>query len=749
ITIFLFLLQVHLVLSINTSTSSSSSSSSSATTRLFPSSLPSRCPSPPCVCHVDSAQRKYVTCVSSSLDAVPVGKMDPGTSILNITAPSPQGPFNSITLGRLFYRLPLLTEVHITRSQLPAIGHSTFCPSALACSMQSCNSSLRLLNLSSNSLALLRGDDFNCLSSLEILDLSENLLSEPPSAVFRGLVSLETLRLGRNRLASLVPLMFYGLGELRLLDLSGNPLTSIGRDDLASVPSLKRLLLNGCQLTRLEAGVFDVLNEHLFTGLHLDLLDLSSNLLNPLTACTFCGSSSPSSADPSSSLPSVFIKALDLSGNKLTSLGPTLLEPIAHSLEKLTLDRNTALIDPASSLSAALNPLRRLRYLSAAGIHLNNSMPDSIFDGFRYLSYLNLSSNALHEISGRLLGAMISLEVLDVSGNRLNFLDPAALQTLQRLSSLERVYFGGNPFSCYRCHILPFIDWLANSDPSSYWNVCKRWGSGDLSYCAQCATPESLEGRYLHEPELQRELEWCTNPEVTLRLQASEPQVGLILAFLIILSLIAIILVIVALYRKHGSAVYYTQEDKEFNLSSEKIYTGGAHSHGGGGGGGDRHTSHVNWTHTGPSSSERMVSLTSTGYTISRQNTAIFSPQSSLEQGGGPGGPPQTPQTPNPPESSQMGGGACSTCETAVKQVITSLPALEEAITASINGTGGKLHSNGTFKIQGSVSVGTTSVVTTTNHSKSKGPPSRQAHVKLPPPPPTSGVSGDEEEEEE
>lgn len=51
--------------------------------------------------------------------------------------------------------------------------------------------------------------------------------------------------------------MFYGLGELRLLDLSGNPLTSIGRDDLASVPSLKRLLLNGCQLTRLEAGVFD------------------------------------------------------------------------------------------------------------------------------------------------------------------------------------------------------------------------------------------------------------------------------------------------------------------------------------------------------------------------------------------------------------------------------------------------------------------------------------------------------------
>lgn len=199
---------------------------------------------------------------------------------------------------------------------------------------------------------------------------------------------------------------------------------------------------------------------------------------------------------------------------------------------------------------------------------------------------------------------------------------------------------------------------------------------------------------------------------MTLRLQASEPQVGLILAFLIILSLIAVILVIVALYRKHGSAVYYTQEDKEYGLSSEKIYTGG--------GGGPHGTSHVNWTH--PSSSERMVSLTSTGYTVSRQNTAVFSPQSSLEQGmAGPGG----PQNPN---SSESHGGACSTCETAVKQVITSLPALEEAITASINGTSqsSKLP-NGTFKIQGTPISGGVS-----GNGKPR-PPSRQAHVKLPP----------------
>lgn len=290
------------------------------------------------------------------------------------------------------------------------------------------------------------------------------------------------------------------LPNLVHLDLSSNRLKSIAPGTFWNYNSPTSSSSSPLKVLNLSGNLLTVLNEHLFTGLHLDLLDLSSNLLNPLTACTFCGSSS---ADPSSSsLPSVFIKALDLSGNKLTSLGPTLLEPIAHSLEKLTLDRNTQLIDPASSLSAALNPLRRLRYLSAAGIHLNNSMPDSIFDGFRYLSYLNLSSNSLHEISGRLLGAMISLEVLDVSENRLNFLDPAALQTLQRLSSLERVYFGGNPFSCYRCHILPFIDWLATSDPSSYWNVCRRWGSdGDhLGSCAQCATPQSLEGRYLHEP---------------------------------------------------------------------------------------------------------------------------------------------------------------------------------------------------------------------------------------------------------
>lgn len=414
---------------------------------------------------------------------------------------------------------------------------------------------------------------------------------------------------------------------MEYLDLSNNRLKHFGSNAFTSLSQLQVLRLDGNSIT--------VLPDNIFTGLSLDQLHLSRNLINPLTGCTFCGSK---------------VRLLDLSSNKLTSFTPIMLEPIANSLEWLNLDYNQQLIDPPSSLVALLQPLRRLRHLSIVGLRLNESLPESVFDGLRYLTFLNLSSNSFQELSGRLVSTLVNLESLDISRNELTFLDPSALQTISRMTDLQRIHFDGNPFSCYRCHILPFIDWL-NGDPQAYWNVCKRT-SPEIG-CAQCSTPESLINRYLHEPDLHRSLEWCTNPEVQLRLTASEPQVGLILAFLIILSLIAVILVVVAVYRKHG-AVYYTQEDKF--TSSEKIFTG----HGG----------HVGWSQT--HSDGRLVSLNSTQYTMSRQNT-IFSPQSSLEQANS--------NRPNDPTSSgdvdpiDPMQGVCDSCanSTAVKQVCSTI----------------------------------------------------------------------------
>nr|XP_046919161.1 insulin-like growth factor-binding protein complex acid labile subunit isoform X2 [Dermatophagoides farinae] len=598
--------------------------------------LPKRCPSPPCVCDVDDQKRKTVTC-AASMQNIPIDKMDQETQVINITPK--QNRYNSLTLGRIFTNMTNLEEIRIIRSKLPAIGEMTFCP--FHCNP--CQSSIKILDLSHNNINAVVQGNFYCLDSLEILDLSDNNLSTGlPSAPFGKLSSLMKLSLARNKLNQLVPLIFHSLNSLEELDLSENPLSEIRSDELRGLPNLRLLNLNGCQLVRIDGFTFreltnleyldlsdnhlkhlnrssfeglvnlrvlllhrnslTVLPDRIFAGLNLNSLDLSKNLINPLTNCVFC------QADA--------IKKLDISNNKITSFSAGLLEPISNSLEQLCIDRNRYLIDSPSSVVALLQPLRRLKLLSATEINLDESLPESAFDSLESLVFLNISNNRLTELNSRLLSPMaIALTTLDVSNNKLPFIDPSTFLMFRNMRFLSQVYLHGNPFSCYRCQILPFIDWL-NTDPAEYWKVCPRLTDDPdrLIHCARCSIPSSLEGRYLHEPGLNHELEWCTNPEVQLRLTASEPQVGLILAFLIILSLVALILVVIAIYRKHG-ATYYTQEDKL--TSKEEIYAASVGAQ------------PLHWTSKPATpNNHRMVSLTST---TSRQNT-VCSPQSSIEQ---------------------------------------------------------------------------------------------------------------------
>ncbi|KPM06900.1 leucine-rich repeat-containing protein 18 [Sarcoptes scabiei] len=600
----------------------------------FSSRMPQRCPSPPCICDVDDQQRKSVTCIDS-LRTIPLAKMDPETQVITIT--SKPGRYNSLNLGPIFTNLTFLEEIHITRSKLPAIGESTFCsPNCIP----SCRSSIRILDLSQNNIANLVQGNFNCLDYLEILDLSENDLSDNlPSAPFMRLRNLRRLFLRRNKLDKLVPLMFHSLSTLEELDLSQNQLAMISMTELRGLKNLQKLILRGNQLTRLDSFLFNemeqiihldlshnrikhlkpqtfsglvnlrtlwlqdnsltVLPDMIFQKLQLEELDLSNNLINPLTNCVFCD------ADR--------IRKLDLSHNKLTSFSSILLEPIAYYLEQLWIDNNVHLIDPPSSLVALLQPLKRLKKFSASAINLSK-LPDSTFDLFDSITFLNISNNNLTELNNRLLEPLQSLKILDVSNNELSFIDPGTFQAL-RTKYLYEIYLQNNPFSCYHCRILPFLDWL-NGDPMEYWKVCAKLTDDPerLKFCAKCSTPYSLKDRYLHEPGLSHELEWCTNPEIQLRLTASEPQVGLILAFLIIIMLVAVIVVVVAVYRKHG-AVYYTQEDKI--TSKEEIYAASVAAH------------PLNWSST--NQPNRFVSLSSTNNTLSRQNT-ILSPQTSIDQ---------------------------------------------------------------------------------------------------------------------
>ncbi|XP_054167625.1 insulin-like growth factor-binding protein complex acid labile subunit [Oppia nitens] len=561
---------------------------------VFSASLPGRCPSPPCECAADEFNRKRVICSAGGLTGIPVEKMDKEIQVLNITAPESNA--NKIALGRIFLELHQLEEVHITYSNLPAIGDSSFWP----------GKALKLLNLSHNSISIVRDNDFNQLNNLLTLDLSDNHLSRAPSAAFRYLTNLTTLSLARNRFTKLVPRLFFKLDNLQVLDLSGNPLREIYADDFKDIKNLTVLNLSKCLLEKMHSLVYkglpnltyldlsynqfvylasnefnllvklkvlllngnrlSVLLDNTFSGLHgLDFLNLSSNQINAIYSCTFCNSS---------------VTSLDISDNKFTSFQTKILEPLSDSLRQLTANENRQLIDSTTSVAYLIQPLKRLNHLSLAFNSLDDTLIDSTFYNLDSLLSLNLTYNKFANISARLFHPLINLKSLDLSHNQIYGLGYQQFAQINALSKLEAIYLNDNPWSCFRCHIMPAMEWI-DSSPTAYFNVCHRYSKevSRLQHCIKCLSPLQLSSRYLHLLN-QFDLEWCIDPNVQLRLTASEPQIGLILAIFIIMSLVFIIIAVIVFYRKQG-AVYYTHEDDLFideKIPVPQVFSVAAHT---------------------------------------------------------------------------------------------------------------------------------------------------------------------------
>lgn len=434
--------------------------------------------------------------------------------------------------------------------------------------------------------------DFNGLENLYLLNLSHNSLSRVPSATFHFLTNLTTLSLASNLFRKLVPRMFFKLEKLELLDLSGNPLEEIHPDDLKDIKSLKYLYLSRCNLEKIHSLIYEglpslveldlgynqfsyiaprefkylsklkhldlrgnkvsVIIDNTFNGLlQLQTLSLSHNSITAISSCAFCNSS---------------IKQLDISANKFTSFQPKVLEPLAETLSLLNVNENQNLIDSATSLAYLIQPLKKLTYLFASRVNLEDSLPETAFYNMQSLILLNVSNNRLVNVSSKLFEPLVRLETFDLSNNDIYSLSERFIQVLQEQKRLVAIYLHGNPWSCFRCHLLPLMDWISSS-PSPYFNLCHR-NSDTLSqlHCIKCAHPQILAGKYLHLIS-EYELSWCTDPKIELRLTASEPQVGLVLAFLIIISLIIVIIAVIVLYRKQG-AVYYTHEEERYEDKS-------------------------------------------------------------------------------------------------------------------------------------------------------------------------------------
>ena len=132
---------------------------------------------------------------------------------------------------------------------------------------------LQVLNLSSNNVKYVEKhtEDFSPLESLKILDLSRNSLQVLHSAVFLGLPSLHTLNLSHNQIHTVAEGAFV-LPSLVVLDISHNQITEAHHHLLGSSPHIEVINFSHNRLSRLLGKTFFI-----YTFIDFISKDLSKN----------------------------------------------------------------------------------------------------------------------------------------------------------------------------------------------------------------------------------------------------------------------------------------------------------------------------------------------------------------------------------------------------------------------------------------------------------------------------------------
>lgn len=502
-----------------TSTLVTSTTSRRPRTTTDPNEWIRRCPCR--VCESTPGGDEYrIVCDVGGLAAIPVLRMEPRLTLIEIDAPDDR--HNNLTLGPLFYRFSDLHILRVRRSNVPAIGRTTF----------RWRVPLAELDLTLNNLTFLEAGDFQGLRQLRKLELGHNQLRDLPSGVFHHLNSLVSLNLSHNQLHSITTRLFYNLTSLQSLDLSHNPLGDFAPQNALDLWPLRRLYLAGCQLRMMHALFYrnlpalelldlrhnqlEVLHRQEFRYLKkLTVVRLDGNRLRTLPAMTFHNNHLEHLGLGANQLQelaeTVFANAsiveLCLSHNNLSYISPEVLRPLKASLRRLDLEGAGLLgrfSRPGSArypIAALLSPLQRLESLNLANLSLSSGSglgddENAVIFGpgaREHLRVLNISHNHLVNISAQLVGELVNLQVLDLAGNNFYELSGEFLYALKELSNLTTLRLEDNPWSCFRCHLLALLHWL-HAHPQVYLQACEA----DEQLCATCQYPGNLVGAKIH-----------------------------------------------------------------------------------------------------------------------------------------------------------------------------------------------------------------------------------------------------------
>ncbi|XP_055377992.1 toll-like receptor 3 [Condylostylus longicornis] len=284
--------------------------------------------------------------------------------------------------------------------------------------------SLTHLDLRFNQIKEIPENTWPRMNSLLYLDLSHNNIGDNiKSDSFTSLLTLQTLRLNSNGITKTFYNKLSDLTTLQYLYLEYNNITHLDNSAFGKLPVLFEINLSYNQIHNISNNAFNGL-------LQLLKLNLSSNSLRTISNNAFEGL--------------VSLRDLDLSYNLLEGLHNKSKSLLEHclSLERLNVSHNRInLVNRKTFPSDPYIPYK-LNHVDLS----YNKIPILTFDltyGTRKLKYLNISNNLILDIRKYIIGNLTSLEILDLSNNRIeDLVTEHGFEKLPR--NLTQIYLQNN-----------------------------------------------------------------------------------------------------------------------------------------------------------------------------------------------------------------------------------------------------------------------------------------------------------------
>uniref|UniRef100_A0A915PH04 Chaoptin n=1 Tax=Setaria digitata TaxID=48799 RepID=A0A915PH04_9BILA len=253
------------------------------------------------------------------------------------------------------------------------------------------------------------------LEQLRTLDLESNNITEITNNPEVEFISEIDLKLSNNRIRHINDNAFNSFRKFGQLDLSYNQISTISGSAFNSISQMRQIDLSYNRIVHIPAGTFKNVAKS------LRWMNLEENQLHQL---------------PNALQPLRTLEILNMNGNKLTALDNNIVNNLKPVLTELLLAFNRLTEIPTQ----VLDGMSRLRHLDLSKNRIRHMQRLAFgkFDGTgTSLLKLNLAGNMIENITdpGAFL-YMSSLAYLDLSHNRISYLNDNAFERLESLESL-------------------------------------------------------------------------------------------------------------------------------------------------------------------------------------------------------------------------------------------------------------------------------------------------------------------------